>query len=266
MGKLQERTKPLLLPFLDGEITVIDVNQQQILAAWIAMFVMVAEHFDPYKVVTPLLERQLLMNEKRAPPNWNIWFGDLDQNSKWPSLLNHFAVPISTPEHIPETMDNGLPRPNTQTMTFRVGRLYVHVRSSMTDIFENWRFVRPDLLGQIWPVRRNLIVWPPRTTLSDRDADAIAADQNGKTPDAVVVKAIARASIWFEQLTTGKSQSMAEIAVREHITDNYVSNLIHLAWLSPDLVGGVLEGDSEAAALARAAMLSRKSDALWGQG
>jgi hypothetical protein len=88
-------------------------------------------------------------------------------------------------------------------------------------------------------------------------------DQNGKTPDPVVVKAIARASVWFEQLTTGKSQSMAEIAVREDITDNYVSNLIHLAWLSPDLVHGVLEGDLEATALARAAMLTPKSDVLW---
>ena len=90
-------------------------------------------------------------------------------------------------------------------------------------------------------------------------------DQNARTPDAVVVKAIARASSWFEQLTAGKSQSMAEIAFREDITDNYVSNLIHLAWLSPDLVDRVLEGDPEATALARAAMLTRKSDALWKQ-
>jgi DNA invertase Pin-like site-specific DNA recombinase len=90
-------------------------------------------------------------------------------------------------------------------------------------------------------------------------------DQNAKTPDAVVVKAIARASMWFEQLTTGKSQSMAEIAVRQNVTDNYVSNLIHLAWLSPDVVGRVLEGDTEATALARAAMLTRKSDVLWRQ-
>ena len=90
-------------------------------------------------------------------------------------------------------------------------------------------------------------------------------DQNGKTPDAVVVKAIAPASVWFEQLTAGKSQSMAEIAVRENITDNYVSNLIHLAWLSPDLVGRVLDGDPESTTVARVAMLSRKSDALWGR-
>jgi site-specific DNA recombinase len=90
-------------------------------------------------------------------------------------------------------------------------------------------------------------------------------DQNGKTPDPVVVKAISRASVWFEQLMTGKSQSMAEIAVRENITDNYVSNLIHLAWLPPDLVDRVLDGDPEATALAKTAMLSRKFDVLWGR-
>jgi site-specific DNA recombinase len=93
----------------------------------------------------------------------------------------------------------------------------------------------------------------------------VLEDRNAKTPNAVVVKAMARASIWFEQLTAGKSQSMAQIAARENITDNYVSNLIHLAWLSPDLVGRVLEGDSEATAVARDAMLTRKSDVLWRQ-
>jgi site-specific DNA recombinase len=90
-------------------------------------------------------------------------------------------------------------------------------------------------------------------------------DQNATTTDAVVVKAIARASIWFEQLTTFKARSMAEIAGHEAITDNYVSNLIHLAWLSPDLVDRVLDGDKEATALARTAMLTRRSDVVWRQ-
>jgi site-specific DNA recombinase len=39
---------------------------------------------------------------------------------------------------------------------------------------------------------------------------------------------------------------MAEIATGEKITDNYVSNLIHLAWLSPDFVNQVLEGEPAA--------------------
>jgi hypothetical protein len=58
---------------------------------------------------------------------------------------------------------------------------------------------------------------------------------------------------------------MAQIASAENVTDNYVSNLIHLAWLSPVLAGRVLDSDLVATALARAAMLARKSDVFWEQ-
>ena len=45
--------------------------------------------------------------------------------------------------------------------------------------------------------------------------------QEAKSPDPVVVKAIARASVWFKHLTAGKLQSMAEIALTENITDSF---------------------------------------------
>jgi site-specific DNA recombinase len=83
-------------------------------------------------------------------------------------------------------------------------------------------------------------------------------------PDPVVVKALARARAWFDDLATGKAQSMAEIAARENITDNYVSNLIHLAWLAPKQVQLVLDGDAKATSLARTSMLARTSDPWWG--
>jgi site-specific DNA recombinase len=82
-------------------------------------------------------------------------------------------------------------------------------------------------------------------------------------PDPVVVRALARARAWFDDLATGKAQSMAEIAARENITDNYVSNLIHLAWLAPKQVQLVLDGDAKATSLARTSMLARTSDPWW---
>ncbi len=71
------------------------------------------------------------------------------------------------------------------------------------------------------------------------------------SPDPAVVKAVARAQSWFEQLVSGRAQSMAEIAARENSTDNYVGNLIHLAWLPPSQVDLVLDGDLEATKLAK---------------
>jgi site-specific DNA recombinase len=58
---------------------------------------------------------------------------------------------------------------------------------------------------------------------------------------------------------------MAEIATRENVTDNYVSNLIHLAWLSPHQVDLILEGDPEATKLAKNSMLTRNVDIIWGE-
>jgi site-specific DNA recombinase len=111
------------------------------------------------------------------------------------------------------------------------------------------------------------IVLEPHFNASSREkATKLLIEQPGglpSGPDPVVVKAVARAQGWFEQLMTGKADSMAEIAIRESITDNYVSNLIHLAWLSPHQVSLILEGDPEATKLAKASMFTRSVDILW---
>ena len=87
--------------------------------------------------------------------------------------------------------------------------------------------------------------------------------QDAHQPDLVVVKAIARAWQWFEELSIGKATSMADIAKREGITDNYVSNLIHLAWLPPRMVDSVLDGHPQAAAAVRSLMLKRDIEPIW---
>jgi hypothetical protein len=174
MSQLQERAKPYLLPLIAGEVTAFNVTGQKVLAAWITMFVMVAEHFDGYKVATTMKQRRYFYLYREPPAFWKIWIGDYERGS-WVGRLAHFALPLASKGRRVETMDNGMPRPNTQTMTFTVGRLFVHVRSSVTDIFENWHFARRDLLAQIRPIERNIIGWP-KTTMADRDADGISAD------------------------------------------------------------------------------------------
>lgn len=101
--------------------------------------------------------------------------------------------------------------------------------------------------------------WTDRTEVTK----LLIADRDSHEPDPVVVKAMARAHQWFEQLVTGKAQSMADIAARENITDNYVSNLVHLAWLSPRQVELILEGNPTATRSARNSMLTRSVDVLW---
>jgi site-specific DNA recombinase len=60
--------------------------------------------------------------------------------------------------------------------------------------------------------------------------------------DPVLIKAIARGCAWFEELATGQLRSLHELAQRDGITRRYIRRLVDLAFLSPQLVEAILQG------------------------
>ena len=61
-------------------------------------------------------------------------------------------------------------------------------------------------------------------------------------PDGVLVKALARAWRWQKLLDRGVYGSVTEIAEAERISKSYVSRILRLALLAPDLVEAILGG------------------------
>ena len=57
-----------------------------------------------------------------------------------------------------------------------------------------------------------------------------------------LVLQIARGHLWFEEITTGQTQRMTDIARREGVTDRYVSRLMEHALMPPAEVEKVLSG------------------------
>ena len=60
--------------------------------------------------------------------------------------------------------------------------------------------------------------------------------------DNAMVKAIARAFRWREMLENGTHATIAEIASAENINGSYVSRVLRLSLLAPDLIEAVLHG------------------------
>ncbi len=60
--------------------------------------------------------------------------------------------------------------------------------------------------------------------------------------DAALLKAIARARCWFEEIASGRVQSLVEIARREGLPKRYVTRLIRLAFVSPVVAEAVAAG------------------------
>jgi hypothetical protein len=64
--------------------------------------------------------------------------------------------------------------------------------------------------------------------------------------DPVLIKAVARARIWFEELQSGTAKSLQDIAARYEVSDGYVSHLLPLAFLAPDIVEAIVAGQQPA--------------------
>jgi hypothetical protein len=143
------------------------------------MFVMVAEFLDKTgtRVAISSKDRLFLKANLAAPPSMKIWIGYYERD-KWLGVWFHATFPISDEDHVPQRSSLGVDFPNTQTTTFVIGKLYIHVLSSdIAGIVRKNEIVGDGrkLLYRIHPFRRSALTWPPSLRMSDQDADAIAS-------------------------------------------------------------------------------------------
>ena len=61
-------------------------------------------------------------------------------------------------------------------------------------------------------------------------------------PDGALVKALARAFRWRRMLESGDYASIAELARVEKISRSYLTTMLRLTFLAPDIVEAILDG------------------------
>jgi hypothetical protein len=64
-------------------------------------------------------------------------------------------------------------------------------------------------------------------------------------PDGTLVKALARAWRWQRMLDEGVYASISDIGNAENISKSYVSRILRLALLAPDIVEAILAGKTD---------------------
>ena len=80
---------------------------------------------------------------------------------------------------------------------------------------------------------RKVVIAPDGT-----EAPAVAAARI----DSTLVKALARAFRWRRMLESGVVSTVGEIAAREKINKSYVSRVLRLTLLAPEIVEAILDG------------------------
>jgi hypothetical protein len=68
-----------------------------------------------------------------------------------------------------------------------------------------------------------------------------AGNEPPRKVDSALLKALARARVWFDELASGRVRSLAEIARNEGIGKRYVEHLSRLAFVTPAIVEAICQ-------------------------
>lgn len=81
--------------------------------------------------------------------------------------------------------------------------------------------------------------------------------------DETLVKAVARACAWFDDIRMGKIADLSEIAIREKLPRSYVQAHLPLAFLAPRIVQAILDGTQPADLSAKQLMYRTDLSVEW---
>ncbi len=96
--------------------------------------------------------------------------------------------------------------------------------------------------AQMLTVRVRLAVRKPRGGRKLMLAPGGMAPRGAAAADTTLVKALARAFRWRRMMEAGRYGTINELAAAEKINSSYVSRLLRLTLLAPDIVDAILDG------------------------
>ena len=176
MSRIQNVAKPFLLPLIQGRRTTFGLAAQRAITAWCTMATMTGDYLsrDSTAIAISQGERDWFRDSGIPPENWKIWIGHYaGSKGRW----SHFVVPILDANSISDIKNDGFAQPNTQTTTFVIGNLFVHIISGDADTVSRWVWPSGSPLTiklvQITPTRESIVVWPPQS-LTDFELDSIS--------------------------------------------------------------------------------------------
>lgn len=66
---------------------------------------------------------------------------------------------------------------------------------------------------------------------------------NNRSPDYTLIKAVARAFRWRQIVENGDMGTIAELAEHEKISPSYLTRVMRLTLLAPDIIEAILDGN-----------------------
>jgi hypothetical protein len=95
-----------------------------------------------------------------------------------------------------------------------------------------------------------------------RLVDEAGAARSSSTPDASLIRLVLTARRWWAELAKGKLD-ITTLSMRENVSASWMTRVVRLAFLAPDVIEAVLAGRTKAGVDAKALLTRRAIPAVW---
>ena len=170
LSQLEDDAKGVLEPVIQGQKIGLGLEQQKLLATWLAKSAMTAEFVRPRRDGVTQAERRYLMENKEPPANWIVWLAGYE-GGDWSELgMGQSRGNLqSTPYRI-----IGQPTEYAQATIFGLGNaIGLVVSASVDEIANRFAELEWDHVLRIWPPKPRSILWPLTGSVKDEDVNAL---------------------------------------------------------------------------------------------
>jgi hypothetical protein len=175
MSQLEEKARPFLTMLIDGTPMVLDAEQLAIVARWITLKCIVAEHATRNNFLTPREDRLAFKEDGAIPPYFRIYCASHNMNDAAGYIRHTLDLRLKLGPHDPPLHGAGC---NVQTISFMLGKIMVHVNAARVanfDLESRYALIPFHQQCRIWPPQRLETVFPHRPLL---DREGIAKVSN----------------------------------------------------------------------------------------
>src|SRR5947209_1548316 len=126
MRLLDEAARPFLTPLITGSPVALDFEQMALVARWIALKCMVAEHAERDVFVTPRSDRAAFRDAGTIPDYFRIYL--FSHNLEHGIGFKRQSLAMSLTGPVPDPPPWGTPK-NIETISFFLGRVVIHLNA-----------------------------------------------------------------------------------------------------------------------------------------
>jgi len=186
MSRIVDLAKPTIMMLLRDNPSSISPDNQQRLAAWVALTCVIAEHLRRDHIIVPIPQRRYLMNNQQASADWSIAIGVYTGRGFYFRYLSTMfkggRVTANPFDQITQEFESD--RDNAVFFSFTVGTLFIQAFLSVESVMVANNYLQwidgSNTLARIWPHRRlwpfpaKAVKWPPRESIDDNTARTLA--------------------------------------------------------------------------------------------